>query len=800
MGKSSKPRSTTTGATTTTTQPSTSHKDPSRFDTSLPQFRKPPLQQQQQQYDTQIVLDDRFASVLSDPRFRVETSAKDKYGRTRKSHKQQSVVHELSEFYTVVGSENDTKKQEATQSRKTGAKHLERKRDTGSSDDDDEGNDTKHQNDGKQSTHKVAPKMDDPQSRIAYLTALSRGELDVSSSSSDDDDSDNDDDNARSSDEDDDDESEEDAVLGMAGVLDPTSEHYYNSNLAQDVQTEGALTSESSPYMAVQNLDWDHVRALDIFAIVSSFSPPGSVRKVQVFPSNFGWERMKQEESMGPTGVWKRQKQYQKESTQAVGDNSTNGSSSDNDSDSDSESSPSDNDEESHEMQEMSNIEYGATDFDPEKLRAYEASRLKYYFAVVEFASAEAADAAYKEVDGMEFEHSSAALDMRIIPAEDLSTVIAGRTLRDEATGIPSNYVPPEFIVSALQQTNVHCSWEAGDAERERKLTKYNNGATWQSLAQSDDLKAYIASDHSSDEDSDEEKQKASKMRMLLGLDSGDEDNDNVGGNNSKSRKEKIATADPQPDNGSSSESEDEDENEKEVVYDKEVVYTPSEPQLEEKIRSKLSVNNTKELTPWEKYLEKKKEKRREKRQGAREKRKEINSLRRGGDGKSSEVETDPFFASSFDDKDDVTSSVPPTQDELELLVAGDDDLDKDYDIRGLQRIEKNKDKKLRGARKRKETRLADAVTGADFEVNVEDDRFRAVLDGTDARFGIDRTDPNFKETPAMQKILAEQSKRRKAKRQRGDKDALDSKGEVSNGMSKDLHALVQSIKAKVKK
>jgi hypothetical protein len=56
---------------------------------------------------------------------------------------------------------------------------------------------------------------------------------------------------------------------------------------------------------------------------------------------------------------------------------------------------------------------------------------------VVEFVSADHADAAYKEVDGLELEHSSASIDMRSIDPDRLEGVIKGRTLRDEATSIP---------------------------------------------------------------------------------------------------------------------------------------------------------------------------------------------------------------------------------------------------------------------------------------------------------------------------------------------------------------------------
>ena len=136
----------------------------------------------------------------------------------------------------------------------------------------------------------------DPASRISYLTALSRGQIDVSSSSSEEDDSDNDEESSQSSVEESDhdmDDTEE-----KVGILDPSFQ-----------EAEVEITHDESPYLAVMNMDWTHVRAVDIYALLSSFvTPIGSVKRVRVFPSDFGLERMKQEDEHGPKGLWKSQK------------------------------------------------------------------------------------------------------------------------------------------------------------------------------------------------------------------------------------------------------------------------------------------------------------------------------------------------------------------------------------------------------------------------------------------------------------------------------------------------------------
>lgn len=397
-----------------------------------------------------------------------------------------------------------------------------------------------------------------------------------------------------------------------------------------------------------------------------------------------------------------------------------------------------------------------------------------------------------KEIDGMEFEHSSAAVDMRAIPMDSLPDVVKDRPVRDEATNLPSNYVPPEFIVNALQQTNVQCSWEAGDQERERVLTKYSSGMAWEAMAESDDIKAYLASDASSDEDEDETDAKRGNLRKMLGLDSDDE----IVDANHSSVEEDAAEHNSPVSTDSESESEEEQE--------KEFTFVPGKQDLEQKIRSKLDAPKE-ELTPWEKYKEKRKQKQREKRQAAREKKDEIKESHRSNN-KPGKRGADSFF-----DSDDRVEEGRPTlsKAELELLVAGDgdDDEHKDYNMKDLERLERNKGKKLTGSRKRKEENRAKSTVGTDFKIDVEDDRFQAVLDGQDGRFGIDRTDPNFKETPAMREILAEQSRRRQAKRQKkSEKNSVqkDVSADDANASTKPsggaatLSALVKSLKSKV--
>ena len=721
----------------------------SRFDTSKPQFRK------QHQRDNKVILDDRFATVLTDPRFKLDVQ--DKYGR-RKREKGKNTKDELSGFYTVESSVRET--EDAARLREKSDEHTpvdnRSEEDNNDSSSDETGD---HNN-------------DQPSSRIAYLTALSRGQLDLSSSSSsssegEDTDSDNDaeaDDESHHSlhDKGLSEEGDNEYVKEVPGVLDPSS---------ADFNIE--LTSDATPYLAVLNLDWSHVRAVDVYALLSSFSPPGAVVRVRVFLSDFGKQKLAEEERMGP-GIWK-------DATRSVG-SETHSSGEENDDLADDSETTSDDESGDEEdpltMEEhLPNTGDINSGFDPEKLRAYEAAKLKYYFAIVEFTSPEVADAVYKEVDGMEFEHSSASIDLRAIQRSELNGVIEGRDVRDEATRLPSNYMPPDFIVGALQQTNVQCTWEGGDQDRQKTLTKYTSRETWQSLAESDDLKAYLASDVSSDEDVGSDNEKAINKRKLLGLKSDDEE---------------IGSRDSDGPQASGSESESDSEDEK---LSKEVTFVPGQKKsdLENKIRSKLQSNGgPEELTPWELYQLKRKEKRKERRQAARSQRK--------SKGSSSDEEESLAQGGDLSDKQ--------TREELELLMAGEshEENARDYDMRTLQRLEKYKDKKLRGSRKRKEDERAAGATGVDFELDVRDERFKAVLEGDDDRFGIDRTNPSYKETPTMKLILKEQARRRKSKKQRQESsertvvpNVSADKLSVQKGTgAAALSALINRIKAKV--
>ena len=68
-----------------------------------------------------------------------------------------------------------------------------------------------------------------------------------------------------------------------------------------DQQADGIPAGEVTSRLAIVNLDWDNIRASDLLAVFSSFLPSsGRILKVEVYPSEFGKERMQREEMEGP--------------------------------------------------------------------------------------------------------------------------------------------------------------------------------------------------------------------------------------------------------------------------------------------------------------------------------------------------------------------------------------------------------------------------------------------------------------------------------------------------------------------
>lgn len=245
---------------------------------SDPRFKSLPKQQRK------VKIDKRFQGMFTNEKFKVKYTV-DKYGRrVNKSNSE-----DLKKYYELDSSAEDSDEEEEELKKKKEKKKVknvsesEQEPSADSSEEDEDEEREKEEkaiiqqdsdvdendalvSDGEEVPKTLRERLVD--SNIDY--ARGEGRL-ITDSSSDDETS-----------EDEDPEMYIDHVWG---------------ELANDAET----TEESTKRLAVCNMDWDRVRAVDLMVLFSSFLPPGgSVLSVKIYPSEFGKERMKEEELHGP--------------------------------------------------------------------------------------------------------------------------------------------------------------------------------------------------------------------------------------------------------------------------------------------------------------------------------------------------------------------------------------------------------------------------------------------------------------------------------------------------------------------
>ncbi|TDZ54283.1 Pre-rRNA-processing protein esf1 [Colletotrichum trifolii] len=585
---------------------------------------------------------------------------------------------------------------------------------------------------------------------------------------------------------DDDDEEDEE---NQPAVVDPKSSMQRLRDEQADVE-DGEVTNR----IAIVNLDWDNIKSADLMALFTSFLPTtgGRIEKVSVYPSEFGKERMQREELEGPPKeIFKRS------------DNS------------DDESEESEDEDEAIKKELLE--EGDADDFDSDALRKYQLDRLHYYYAVMIFSDKATAQKVYEATDGTEYQSSSNFLDLRFVPDD----VTFDDEPRDECEKVPEGYKPVEFVTDALQHSKVKLTWDVNpdDAARKASINRAFTGSRAQ--LEENDLKAYLASD-SEDDNSDNESVGAveepaegaeepklskkelqrRKMREALGL----------GAEEEKKSKDKAP------------------------VGDMEITFTPA---LTE---TKKDKKEGEEETTIEKYKRKERERKERKRDAARARREGADPSAAAAAKFADEEATaaaaaaaeeedlgfdDPFFQSEEPPKKTKTAvrkeerlakrAVREAEEkekaeqkaQLQLLMA-DDEVGGDgaghldhFDMNEILRAEKLKKKKGKKGKNKKAAADDEEKVGLQegFNIDVGDDRFKAVFESHE--FAIDPSNPKFKATENMQKLLEEGRKKRKA----GDDDDEEEVAAASTerkkakkgkqGEEDELKSLVASVKRK---
>lgn len=508
----------------------------------------------------------------------------------------------------------------------------------------------------------------------------------------------------------------------------------------EEEEEDDVPRGDESHRFACVNLDWDHVKSIDLFKVFSGFKgEKGAIRSVKIYPSEFGKERLEREEREGPPPeIFKKA-----------------GSKMKLDEDADS----SDDEEVTEKSLIKDQTEEGNEEIDSEALRQYQLDRLKYYYAVVDCDSVETAKSICEACDGAEYESSANFFDLRYIPDgmefDDIP--------RDEAFGAPENYKPNEFTTQVFQHSNVKLTWDEDDADR-IKVTRQNFSK--QDLDDMD-FKAYLASsDEEDSEDEDDIEAARRKYRALLS--GGNKDSDD-----------------------SDAESDDDKNQEMEITFAPGLSEAAAE-MLEAKKQREQPV---KEENSIETYKRKEKERRQRRKEARAAKAQgsgsdsEDDSEDQGGEALFSEDEderlmNDSYFAEEFAGGDmmlpakgkkgaDAGKKGKGKKDnkkrtkeerlednrkkaELELLMEDNRESNQHFNMKEIQKAEKKKNKKKGKGGQNDRDKGEDLQD--DFKIDVKDPRFSALHESH--HFALDPTNPNFKKTKAMTELMEERQKR----------------------------------------
>ncbi|KAG5325928.1 ESF1 protein, partial [Acromyrmex heyeri] len=516
--------------------------------------------------------------------------------------------------------------------------------------------------------------------------------------------------------------------------------------LDKDAETTDEITSR----LAICNMDWDRIRALDLMILLNSFLPSsGLIHSVTIYPSEFGLQRMKEEEINGPSEL----------KNEAIR--------------SEDEIEDDDNEE--------------GSKYHMEKLRQYQLNRLKYYYAVAEFDSAETANKVYMECDGIEYESTATRLDLRFIPDD----MIFDQKPEEVCTEIsePVKYQPRQFITTALQQVKVKLTWDETNPDRQEFTQKLNSGKL-QDIDEND-LQTYLASGSEDDSDTEEKKDVTEKTNDNSEKES-ETNNDLIG-----KYKSLLKTI------------EEEEEAKKNKDVELEFSWGLGTKEKAEKL-VKERMKNKEELTPFEQYLEKRKAKKKAKKE-ERKKSKEESQKSDSEDSVPSDVDmNDKYFMDEL--KNSKLSHKKETKNneadvgslneqensqheaELELLLMDqDEDGKKHFNMKQIEEnatMSKSKRKRLN-----KKKNMQKEAKEDDFEVNVKDPRFTSLF--TSHHFNIDPADPHYRKTKGTEALINEKLKRRAGNEAHTENDKQFKKPKTDGKLPTELQALVKSVKKK---
>ena len=521
--------------------------------------------------------------------------------------------------------------------------------------------------------------------------------------------------------------------------------------------------------LAAVNMDWDNIRATDIMAVANSFVPAdGRILNVTIYPSEFGQQRLQREAIEGPPkDIFSAAAKARTKDIDNVDELRASDSEHDVQADADALNEP------------------DAEDFDSKALRTYQLDRLRYYYALITCSSPHVAKAIYDNMDGREYLSSANFFDLRFVPDQ----VDFEEEPHDVCEALPNGYKPNEFVTDALSHSKVKLTWDADDTTRKEVQKR----AFSRKEIDENELQAYLGSDSSQDEDEEEadKADKAASLRAALGLDTA-----------AKTSLKKSKSSSKK------------DRDMKKPDTEMEVTFT-----------SGFSANGPKgsvfENEPEENTLEKYQRKVRERKQKRKERAK---AIKEGRDPDADRVEddtapaevagddpwNDPFFASDpeeekaleikankenrakkREEREKQEKASAEERANLELLMVDEKDSKmQHFDMNDVIKAEKAKKKG------KKNKKAAKEIPVDNFEMNTNDPRFAQLFESHE--FAIDPTNPRFKDTAGMKKLLEEGRKKRKYERE-DEPEQKRVKKETTSGTD-DLKKLAAKVKAKSKR
>ncbi|XP_006619127.1 ESF1 homolog isoform X2 [Apis dorsata] len=505
-----------------------------------------------------------------------------------------------------------------------------------------------------------------------------------------------------------------------------------------ELDKEAETTNEITHRLALCNMDWDRIRAVDLMVLFNSFLPLGGfISSIIIYPSEFGIQRMKEEELQGPKELTEIDKEKKNED---------------------------ENDEEEGSAYHM------------EKLRQYQLNRLKYYYAVINFDSAETANKIYTECDGTEYESTATKLDLRFIP-NDMEFDQTPKEICDKLPQL-TKYQPRQFITTALQQVKVNLTWDETNPERIEIAQKLNSGKL--NEINETDLQAYLATDSSDNEAEEEEQQKELQKNKI--------------------NSEEETNADP-VEKYKALLKEIEEKEEAKQKRDVELEFTwglGTKEKAEKLVQERLKKDQN--LTPFEQYLEKRKAKRKAKREERKKHRTEDESDSENSEmlnldnheknnrlshEKKNAIKNNNSFSS--DDENEERRKA-----ELELLLMDENEDNKQHF--NMKKIEENATMtKSKQKRLNKKKNTQDQIIKDNFEVNVQDSRFNALF--TSHHFNIDPADPHYRKTKGTEALIKEKLKRRANNDYNEEVPVKESKMQFNT----ELQTLIKSVKQNTK-